>query len=299
MLTMKTCLLLGAGASAHLGFPLGADLKYQILGELNSQRKKPKDQLPEDFRKGAEDLNEFFEHLAFDDWSSPDAFLEKHPEVMTTGKYLITRSLSQCESEWGVASNRGWYNRLISAIGVDHVDKLKRNQLSIVSFNYDRSLDFRLHKYVERRFKLTPDDAWQTLNDAIPLIHLHGILGEYPKWPFGHQADFHERAQSIKIVSEIGDNLPAFQQASKLLNDADRVIVIGFGFAPDNVRRLNFFKEQSLEDRTVIVAAGPSGGSEYQKKVDATLQRWGLKPGVHYHMYDTNLFFDYGLNPFI
>ena len=261
MLKRKTCLLLGAGASAHLGFPLGVQLKDKMLWELNKHKDKQHDQIPDEIGMGGEDLRTFFDKLAFGHWTSPDAFLEKHPEFMTTGKYLICRCLADAESEWGVASNRGWYDRLISAIHVENASQLKDNQLSIITFNYDRSIDFRLHKYVENQFGIESTEAWQLLTDAVPLIHLHGTLGDYPKWEYGHQADFHDRANDIKIVSEIADNLPAFREASELLNNADRVVVLGFGFGADNVRRLNFFKEQEKESRDVIVAAGNGGQS--------------------------------------
>ncbi|WP_299461880.1 hypothetical protein [uncultured Gimesia sp.] len=40
MLSKKTCLILGAGASAHLGFPLGAKLRIDILDILRDLKNK-------------------------------------------------------------------------------------------------------------------------------------------------------------------------------------------------------------------------------------------------------------------
>ena len=43
--------------------------------------------------------------------------------------------------------------------------------------NYDRSIDFRLHKYIEHHFGVPADEAWQVLTDSIPIVHVHGTLG--------------------------------------------------------------------------------------------------------------------------
>jgi hypothetical protein len=268
------------------------------LGELLSQKDKEPSDLPEDFKRGGENLSAFFDKLAYGNWTSPDAFLEKHPEFIQTGKYLICRLLSRYEQPWGVVQNGGWYDKLVSAIHVDDPMKLKDNELSIVTFNYDRSIDFRLHKYVENRFGMPSYDAWQTLVKAIPIVHVHGSLDEYPRSAYGDQSSLWERGQKIKIISEVEENPPEFQYASELLNSAERVVVFGFGFATDNVRRLKFFRECENDDRDIIIASGNTLGTAHKKETAGWLSQWGLIEEEHYFQLDANRLFDIEVNPF-
>ncbi len=129
MLSKKTCLLLGAGASGHLGFPLGSELRKQILFELIGQKDKPADKVPADFSRSGEDLRFFYDRLAYGNWSSPDTFLEKHREFIKLGKFLICLILARHEEPWGVTSTGGWYDRLVSSIHVDDVANLKDKAL--------------------------------------------------------------------------------------------------------------------------------------------------------------------------
>ncbi len=298
MLKRKTCLLLGAGASKHLGFPLGAELRTKIVFELLGQKNKPKDELPEDFRRGEEDLNAFYDRLSFGNWTSPDAFLERHTEFMKTGKFLICQQLARCENYWGMTQKGGWYDLLVSAIHVDRPEDLENNELSIVTFNYDRSIDFRLHKYVENQFEVPSADAWHILRKAIPIVHVHGTLGEYPKWDYGDTSSIWERGQDIKIISEVEGNTPEFQQATQLLNEAERVVVLGFGFAEANVNRLKFFRECDEDDREITIAAGPQGGSIAESEYVKWVAQWGLKRGRHFHFNSADDLFNHRFNLF-
>ena len=299
MLKKKTCLLLGAGASKHLGFPLGFDLRQKMLFELHGQKDKLADKLPEDFKRSGEDLSLFYDRLAYGNWPSPDAFLEKHGEFIKTGKYLMCRLIAEHETIWGITAHGGWYEKLVSAVHVDDPRELKDNRLSIVTFNYDRSIDFRLHKYVENQFGIESSEAWRILQDSIPIVHVHGTLGQYPNSPYGDQGRSYERGQDIKIISEIEDGIDEFRLASKLLNEAERVVVFGFGFAADNVRRLKFFNPSGdEEDRDVMIATGGSQGPIHSQETTEWLSQWGLKPGKHHTPVGCNEFFNEVRNPF-
>ena len=299
MLKKKTCLLLGAGASKHLEFPLGDELRQQMLGVLRAEKTKPVDKLPEEFKKSGEDISLFYDRLAYGNWTSPDAFLEKHREFIKTGKYLICRCLADLENSAKIVTSGGWYDKLVSAIHVDYVNQLKDNQLSVVTFNYDRSLDFRLHKYVENQFGIESGEAWKMLNEAIPIVHVHGTLGKYPDWGYGDKSQYFERGQDIMIVSEVEDDTDEFRLASKLLKEADRVIVFGFGFGTDNVRRLKFFKTAGeVEDRELIIATGPNRGTVPSQETTEWLSQWGLEQKKHHWDMDCNTFLNYVSNPF-
>ena len=85
MITRPTTLILGAGASAHLGYPLGTGLRDGLLVQLQQliSTMKGKDE------DKAGRLQYFHDRLSRGGWQSPDAFLEKHPEYVDIGKDLM------------------------------------------------------------------------------------------------------------------------------------------------------------------------------------------------------------------
>jgi len=319
MIEKNICLLLGAGASSHLGFPLGEGLKNSILLELDQMRKSDLSRYPEGIRDSGEDLDEFYERLHMGDWNSPDAFLEDYPQFMNTGKYLICKQLAEKEHQSDFIGKIGWYKHLINAIRVDDLDDLKHNRLSIVTFNYDRSIDHRLHGYVKAKSKSRDDEeAWQIVKESFEIIHLHGSLGEYPKYKYGSTDDIYARSQDIKIISEVeveersdGYVNDTFKRASECLMFTDRVVVLGFGFAKDNVKRLKYFQEKKVdkssfnrgrdfnklpEERDIIIAMG-NQNLVYKKSTEEWMKQWGLREKTHFRSADD--LFDNELNPFI
>lgn len=303
MLKNKTCLLLGAGASKHLGFPLGFELKQQILEEieqLESQRFKIH---PPEFFKlfdiSSEELNKFYKGLLYSNYFSPDAFLEHNPQYNAIGKYLICKILVEFEKEKDFIRKAGWYENLRSAIHVDSPEKLKDNNLAIVTFNYDRSLDFWLHQYIENQFKLDADEAWKVLEKSIPIVHVHGMLGKYPKSSYGDKNNIYKRSQAIKIVSEADSQKKEFAKASRLLKKSERVVVFGFGFAAENVNRLNYFDNVDLDKTEITIAMGnPRGKVADQRDMKRLYNINQLSTKAACYKIDANRIFDRVVDPF-
>lgn len=277
----RTCLLLGAGASAHLDFPLGRALKDAIVSELQ----KP------DFRtKGAERLNipqsvieksqpeELRDDLGFGGWKSPDAFLEQHPEHLELGKHLIASQLrSREDGNKLMLESRGWYNSILEFLTADSIDNIESQGLSIITFNYDRSVDHLIHRFFQRRYKMDVAHAWQLVTEKVPIIHLHGSLGDYPAIGYGdNTSDTQDAAKAIKIISEVENNEPAFSAAQQVLENAERIFIVGFGFAKQNMDRLNFFSEDTVKDRQVKFICGHSQGTVADKKLYDWISQWGL-----------------------
>ncbi|QDV51003.1 hypothetical protein [Gimesia fumaroli] len=301
MLKYKTCLLLGAGASQHLDFPLGFKLKQDMLAELARLRKLSSEDLPDVYKTNDFDknkINKLYKGLLYSDCPSPDVFLEKNPEYMKIGKYLICLKLVEYEIEDKFITHAGWYEQLRSALKVDSPEKLKDNRLSIVTFNYDRSLDAWLHQYIENEFRLSSDEAWKIFNESIEIVHVHGVLGKYPDFTYGDKNKIFKRSQSIKIVSEADSQQEEFEKASRLLKNSERVIVFGFGFATENVERLDYFEKKELEERKVLIAAGPFTGGAARDALDEWLGQWGLIRGRHFYQVTANEIFSSHRNPF-
>ena len=122
-------------------------------------------------------------------------------------------------------------------------EKFKKTGLRIVTFNYDRSLEYYLLNCITAAYG--PDQV--DLLRSIPIVHIYGQLGDLKEVPYDAWAsareperlDLLERAAGkISIVHEQPEANVGFEQAQKLMEIADRICVLGFGFDMTNVRRL-------------------------------------------------------------
>lgn len=264
MIEIPTTLILGAGASRHVGYPLGSELINEICSIASSIQETD---LPE--RCTREDVEQFKHRLSRSGHYSIDAFLETAPEYSALGKYLIAKTLKAKENVDHLfpPNNSGWYQTLFNAMASDGREQFSESQLSIVTFNYDRSLECYLYEALRGRFNI--DDAEATgLLRSIPIVHVHGVLGTFPEIPYSH--DFSneqliEVSKGINIIHEVADQPDsfcnaAFKYAHKLLCASKRIYFLGFGFHPDNLRRFRFFNRAAVEEREIaatITGLGP------------------------------------------
>ncbi|MEZ6092618.1 MAG: hypothetical protein R3C03_00040 [Pirellulaceae bacterium] len=101
---------------------------------------------------------------------------------------------------------RGWYNQLIGALFAGDTAGVPKNKLSIVTYNYDRSVDFVIHQFVQQRYGLDTREAWQYVTETVPIVHVHGTLGIYPDIPYGDRSQNSTIVDAIKIISEVEDD---------------------------------------------------------------------------------------------
>ena len=255
----KTALVLGAGASRPYRFPLGKQLKDEIVSSLAPTANRA--ELAE--LTGVATVNElerFFHSLRFSGLTSVDVFLESNPQFLDVGKFMIARTLIPFESveelfvpfETPVSSSGhlprevNWYEFLWGRMMEDaDFDSFGENQLSIVTLNYDRSLEQYLYMSLLNAFGKSEDEAAEKVAQ-IPIVHVYGKLGNLP-WD-GEPSRAYEpdtslekvslASEGIKILHETTGDSELFEEARRWLASSDRVVVLGFGFNQANVDRL-------------------------------------------------------------
>lgn len=252
MIDIPVVLVLGAGASKPYGFPLGKELRKEAI-------RPPDSDLPTAL-SGIHDaltmqLPEFQSKLRAARRTSIDAFLEARPYYEKLGKLVIAYHLLRSENEnrlYAVKDDEDWYQYLIELMLTDGFDNFGRNTLSIITYNYDRSLEYYMFHMLKEGYGQS-DEACRDAMRAIPILHPHGQLGLLPELhdegrPYESQVD--ERrlrlaAQGIHIVhDESLDQDPVFTEARSLLSKADYVIFLGFGYLDKNVERLRLDKNR-------------------------------------------------------
>lgn len=271
MLNDNTLLILGAGASIPFGFPSGPELVRIIYESLDNRR----------WEKEFNDLGfrpimpEFKKELYRSNISSIDAFLERRQEFLWIGKASIARALIPYEEEgklFNVAtrgSNWYWYlfNRLLPSL-----PEIPEHRFTIVTFNYDRSIDYFLFSSIKSSFGFN-DERCATVMKRIPIIHVHGQLGCLP-WQGENsrlyqsnatEEEFSLASQSIKIISDEVDNTEESKRAKHYIQNAGKIYILGFGYNDRNIERLD---TNILKTRRIIGTSYCLGDSEQREIIE-------------------------------
>ena len=122
------------------------------------------------------------------------------------------------------------------------------NDVSFVTFNYDRSLAHFLCTSLANSYGRSIEDSAKEIK-LIPIIHLHGRLGYLP-WEnksgraYGDRTIDHRIVNScvreMRVVHEdITDRDADFAEAKRLLKAAKQVYLMGFEYGSKNVERID------------------------------------------------------------
>ncbi len=243
----KTIFILGAGASYPYGFPLGQELvtsiiksssyKVDSIGRVNATPDYLGGLLASGFLKS--DIDNFRHYLRESNPNSIDAYLSENKHFLQIGKSCIAYILLKHESNFGYIAARGgdWYNYLGNILTTADPDNF---DLKIYSFNYDRSLEYFLKNKAQSFFYNNMEKQKKFL-EKIPIIHLHGSLGDISLFgkdvTIDHFSILNRVASNIKIISEVESD-KNFEDLQLDIKMAKNVIFLGFGFHPLNMKRI-------------------------------------------------------------
>jgi hypothetical protein len=245
----RTVFVLGAGASAPYGLPLGNQLFQHVIDDFSTDTA-----ISSDFLNAApfnqKNIDGFIYALRYSGFTSVDEFLEKRQEFVEIGKAIMAIELLTREKGdplW--AAERNWMRFLYGKMATTKLEDFgSRNPVSFITYNYDRILEYFFHTSLMNGYGKNSEECKEALK-PVDVIHLHGRLGYLP-WqggrnvvPFGEAPitpqvlDMCQR--EIRIVHEtIEDRDTEFGAARRLLWDAKRIYFMGYGYAHQNVERL-------------------------------------------------------------
>ncbi len=262
----KTCLILGAGASRPYGFPTSGELRNLLLGGDNASRtiqelgKNFKNSIaPSDVENliktcaygGSNQLARFRTIFGESQRVSIDSLFRDLPdtpnnkELVKIGRDAIAGIMLLCEKNARLDGD--WYQWLLEFLlrkGKDFPAGL----ITVITFNYERSLEQYLWLAFMRAFDVTPRDA-RLMLEKIEFIHVYGDLGPLvtdgeakSPVPYGDcnqmfVASDRLRLAGMRAASDIQSRIKA------TIADARRLIFLGFGFWRENIEIMKVIQQ--------------------------------------------------------
>jgi hypothetical protein len=193
-------------------------------------------------------MREFSSRLRRAQPKSIDFFLGVNPQFRDIGKLAIAASLIQRDQAEHLQPEPkdDWYRYFFSEI-LGHGNKLEdtlRNTFSIVTFNFDRSFEFAFSDWIEAVYGLTKREAYEAAG-TVPVVHVNGRLGGIP-WVSGESdardyepdvapEELMAIASRLRLVGDQDPDPSVAERVRALLDSAERVFFLGFGYHDANL----------------------------------------------------------------
>lgn len=239
-MTHRIVFVLGAGASIPYGYPSGADLLDQMLrheSEIVDVLRAAGFEKP--------DREAFQEALVSSACTSVDTFLERRPDFRRLGKLWVATQIIRVENESRLRRRSDdWYSTVVNTFDAPF-DQLDFSAITVVTFNYDRSLEHFLFNALRSRHKQDSDAVAKKLS-TLRVIHVYGHVGLLDWQSAGgrkyrpdlHLDEIRNAADGINVISEGRDDSRELTEAQTAIKEADRVFFLGMGYHSENMRRL-------------------------------------------------------------
>lgn len=243
----KITLVLGAGASVAMGYPVGSELTKEIITNAEGSYSQL---ICDEVSHHQEELEDFIDQFKKSQINSIDEFLAKRKEFREIGKRTIAAILLDKEDPeklWNCSHKDHWYkyffNQLVNG---KQWDELDFSRISIVTFNYDRSLEHYLASALTALYGKPTSQSFNKISE-MNIIHVYGSIGpcdpkekNYFTYGDGKYSNHLKIAESqLKVIPEGRDDDPTLTQARNALASSERIAFLGFGFDKTNLERLN------------------------------------------------------------
>jgi hypothetical protein len=307
MLSRKTVIVVGAGANYDFDFPMGTELKDRIVTLLAET-----DFLRKYFSNDAHYIQHHMDYQAARtilleallDHESIDNLLHSlggRPDfgeiIVKIGKVAIAACILVAERDCRLKHpdqhyttfknfiEPSWLAQLGRMLAEGRMfadrDKLFEN-LVIVTFNYDRCVEYFFEHTVRRQQGLKPEEALP-IASGLPIYHVYGSVGSLRDGPtplyFGAVSTHAARAAAdqIRTFTE-KQHSPDIEVIQQHLHTANRIVFLGFAFHQLNLDLIAPPLGVNANCRIYATALrqGTSDELEYQWRLHRT---WAPAPG--------------------
>lgn len=297
-----TTLVVGAGGSEPYGFPVGSDLMKWIVRDTDpGNRHSSQAKVLMDAGASETDLDTLHNKLKHTHLYSIDLFLERWPELLDVGKLAIAAELIPCERQEYLddsSRNKHWYRFLFNSL--IEAGSYSGSKLSVVTLNYDRSIEQYLYTVLQNDERMTAQQAMMAVA-KIDFVHLHGHLGALPWQPQSSDTSgpfvrayspeltpgaVVGAAKGLRIVSDPMhiEHVDLLERARVCLRSAEMIGFIGFGYNDVMLDRLQVKSlRHSLVNGRPRQYFGSAQGLHHGKKKQLSTLMPGIELGEPEH----------------
>lgn len=272
----NTTFVIGAGASAEFGLPVGWKLLEQIrdnclfafdpsiVGAKGNQKifnavlQKHCSDRPtldrvfttfRDIHKGVETAGSIDEYI---NRYSDDALIAELGKLQIAYAILFAETRSKMMPKKGKdadginwqAVDETWIvpftRALFDGVRASEVETLGQN-ITIICFNYDRCIEHYLEYAIQRAYRDVDRPAARKIVNQMNIIHPYGSLGPLDRFSFGtppEHADLYHITKNLITWSETVEDEELIDTMRQSIGSADNIVFLGFAFASQNMKLL-------------------------------------------------------------
>ncbi len=257
MIKDYTVFILGAGASAPYGYPVGSGLRDDIClnfkSDMSALRERSGGDLGE-IEESIKSIAEFVDCFQNSRVKSIDRWLGLNGSYREIGKVAIVNAIMKCEHKTrllfeGKDKSPDWFSVLFNEMmdGVRRPEHFAYNQVGFITFNYDRVLEYLLFESFRNAFSEVSIEEIHRILSIIAIVHVYGCIDK-PPWKKGNYnyGDSYvlpflaEAKTRIRTIGENTGNLDPRENSigDLLLKTAKKVFFLGFGYDSQNLEIL-------------------------------------------------------------
>lgn len=305
MIDTPTVFILGAGASKPYMYPTGRELrKYifttmpNVIGDYLYEGDNPhKMNIREKHIRTARKMADIFFNSST---SSIDLFLARNPDYDHIGKLSILTSIFEAEKkssfcEASAIPEQDWYFYLFhrmtnTLINPEDYAIFGKNNVSFITFNYDRSLEHYLFESFINSFHTTYSKRPPIIDEIMPfeIIHVYGQVAPLEwqvergglEYGIDYRLFAEPLADNIRVIYNRADE-KQIERAGELIRNTKRIFFLGFGFAEENLKVLGLPGNLNIEHEIYGTAFGMTNKEIGKLKDEIYNGMGGNKPTVY------------------
>jgi len=293
MISEETIFVLGAGASAPYGYPLGSDLRDDIYLNFKSDMSALLERSGGDYgalKEPMQAATDFIESFQKSRIQSIDRWLSLNGSYRDIGKLAIVNAIVKREHQTGIIfegkdKSLDWFSVLFNEmmVGISKPEHFAYHRVGFIIFNYDRVFEHLLYESFRNAFSNVPLEEINRILSTIPILHVYGCIDE-PPWKKGE----HKYGDSYtlpyldgarKRIKIVGESVATYGhmelgKVDLLLRSPRKIFFLGFGYDSQNLELLGI--PQRFEGISQPPAILGTGQGLFQEEIDSIQLRLGV-----------------------
>ncbi|MDX0640343.1 hypothetical protein GOD58_18200 [Sinorhizobium medicae] len=307
MFEPNTVFVIGAGASAEFGLPVGWKLLENIRdnshfffdhGKFPTKgNRKIYNTVYGKYEREQEMLERAFIALGdinrgVETAGSIDEYINRYSDdslIAELGKIQIAHAILEAEGKsklvppkgkegdyinWGDVQDT-WISTfaraLFDGVRASDVESIGRD-ITIICFNYDRCIEHYLEFAIQRAYRDVDRKTARKIVDRMNIIHPYGSLGSLSRFAYGtplEHADLYHITNNLITWSETVEDASLITRMKTAIKESRNIVFLGFAFANQNMKLL----DAELPDNKPVFTNVYSTGYGLTDDIEGKLKR--------------------------